>query len=306
MPVPGRPHLTVLTRASRSIGISRKFAPSGIWLSILRPSPAHPWQDWQLPFCRNSWRPAAMSSGDCAYATGPLASPASTAKVASPPLTRPWPVCDLVWDLGICAPPRSRLIIQGLVIRCQAREEALPGLFTHAGQSVRPILCIAVFLSALVQATAQQLRRATLWDLKLGEPIAAQPSPDQFRGFACGSNGGAPRQPLTRWRDFARCRAGPAGLHEVYFGFHDELEYIARARDAEREITRWAGTTEVAFPVVVSALFDSAGVLRGIRMVTDARPDHRNDITEANLRKRADAYLLGGIMAARFDIMTAH
>jgi hypothetical protein len=39
--------------------------------------------------------------------------------------------------------------------------------------------------------------------------------------------------------------------------------------------------------------------------VTDARPEHRNDITEANLRKRADAYFLGGIMAARFDIVTA-
>jgi hypothetical protein len=180
----------------------------------------------------------------------------------------------------------------------------LPGLFTHAGQSVRPILCVAILLSALVPATGQQMRRATLWDLKLAEPITAQPSPDEFRGFACGSNGGAPRQPLTGWRDFARCRAEPDGLHEVYFEYDDELEYIARARDAEREITRWAGTTEVAFPVVVSALFDNAGVLRGIRMVTDARPDHRNDITEANLRKRADAYLLGGIMAARFDIMT--
>src|SRR5437899_5232109 len=219
MPVPGRPHLTVMTSACLSIGISRRLAPSGIWLSILRPSPAHPWQDWQLPFCRNSWRPAAMSSGDCAYATGPLASPATTASVASPPLTKPRPVCDL----GICAPPRSRPIIQGLVIRRQAREEALPGLFTHAGQSVRPILCAAILLSALVPATAQQLRRATLWDLKLGEPIAAQPSPDEFRGFACGSNGGAPRQPLTGWRDFARCRAEPDGLHEVYFEYDDAL-----------------------------------------------------------------------------------
>jgi len=181
----------------------------------------------------------------------------------------------------------------------------LPGLFTHAGQAVRPILCAAILLSALVPTAAQQMRRATIWDLKLGEPIAAQPSPNEFRGFACGSNGGAPRQPLTGWRDFARCRAEPDGLHEVYFEYDDELEYIARARDADREITRWAGTTEVGFPVVVSALFDPAGVLRGIRMVTDARPEHRNDITEANLRKRADSYMLGGIMALRFDIETA-
>jgi hypothetical protein len=181
----------------------------------------------------------------------------------------------------------------------------LQGPVSYAGHSVRAVLCSAILLSALSPTLAQQWRRATIWDLKLGEPIAAQPSPAEFRGFACGSNGGAPRQPLTGWRDFARCRAEPDGLHEVYFEYDDELEYIARARDADREITRWAGTTEVAFPVVVSALFDSAGVLRGIRMVTDARPDHRNDITEANLRKRADAYVLGGIMAARFDIETA-
>src|SRR5215468_1450460 len=154
-------------------------------------------------------------------------------------------------------------------------------------------------------ADAQSLRRSTVWDLKLGEPVAAQPGTKEFRAFACGSNGGAPRQQLSGWADFARCRAEPNGLHEVYFEYDDEFEYIARARDLEREISRWAGTTEVSFPVVVSALFDSTGVLRGIRMVTDARPEHRNDITEANLRKRADAYVLGGIMAARFDIVTA-
>ena len=73
---------------------------------------------------------------------------------------------------------------------------------------MRALLCVAALLAALGPATAQQLRRATIWNLKLGEPIAAQPSPDEFRGFACGSNGGAPRQPLTGWRDFARCSAG--------------------------------------------------------------------------------------------------
>ena len=154
-------------------------------------------------------------------------------------------------------------------------------------------------------AQAQALRRATVWDLKLGEPAAAQPAPDEFRGFACGSNGGAPRAQLRGWSDFARCRAEPDGLHEVYFEYDDELEYIARARDLDREITRWAGTTEMAFPIIVSALFDKSGILKGIRIVTDARPEHRNDITEANLRKRVDAYLFGGIMASRYDIVPA-
>jgi hypothetical protein len=165
---------------------------------------------------------------------------------------------------------------------------------------------IAIFLLALLcwtgGARAQDLRRASVWDLKLGQPISAQPSPDEFRGFACGSNGGPPRQRLTGWSDFARCGAEPSGLHEVYFEYDDEYEYIARARDLDREVARWAGTTELTFPVIVSALFDAAAVLKGIRVVTDSRPEHRIDTTDADLRKRDDAYLFGASMASRFNI----
>jgi hypothetical protein len=166
-------------------------------------------------------------------------------------------------------------------------------------------LAFLLILSLLWPASAQAPRRATIWDLKLGEPVAAQPAPDEYRGFACGSNGGVPRTQIKGWSDFARCRAEPDGLHEVYFEYDDELEYIARARDIDREITRWAGTTELRFPVIVSALFDDKGVVRGIRLVTDSRPDYRNDVTEADLRKRDEAYLFGGIMAARYNIEAA-
>ena len=167
----------------------------------------------------------------------------------------------------------------------------------------RTAVFVALALIASTATAAAQInRRANIWDLKLGEGVAAQPSPNEFRGFACGSNGGAPRAPLTGWKDFARCRAEPNGLHEVYFEYDDELEYVARARDLEREITRWFGTTEAGFPIITSALFDKDGVLKGIRLVTDSRPEHRNDITEANVRKRADAYMFGGIMAPRYEI----
>jgi hypothetical protein len=161
-------------------------------------------------------------------------------------------------------------------------------------------LCAVLAMAAL--AVAQPMRRATIWDLKVGAPIAEQPNPNEFRGFACGSNGGPPRAPLTGWADFRRCSAEPDGLREVYFEYDDELEYIARAHDNDREISRWAGTHEVTFPVITSALFDNAGNLKGIRMVTDARPEHKNDITEANRKKREEAYTLGTVMASRFDI----
>jgi hypothetical protein len=164
---------------------------------------------------------------------------------------------------------------------------------------------LAVLLCVIAPASAQELRRATVWDLKLGQPVAAQPRPEEFRGFACGSNGGPPRQKLSGWSDFARCKAEPGGLHEVSFEYDDELEYIARARDLEMDITRWAGTTEVGFPVIVSALFNDSGMLEGVRLVTDPRADYQDHVTEANLRKRADAYVLGGIIAARYGIDAA-
>src|SRR3954463_5637688 len=77
--------------------------------------------------------------------------------------------------------------------------------------------CLAVVLSAAMVvgstlAATQNMRRLTIWDLKLGEDVAAQPAPSEFRGFACGSNGGAPRPPPTRWGGFFRRPAPPTGV----------------------------------------------------------------------------------------------
>jgi hypothetical protein len=171
---------------------------------------------------------------------------------------------------------------------------------------MRPVSALVLSLICWSSATAaEDLRRGTVWDLRLGQPISAQPASDEYRGFACGSNGGPPRQQLSGWSDFRRCPAEAGGLREVYFEYDDEYEYVARARDLPREVSRWAGTTEAGFPVVVSALFDDDGMLKGIRVVTDSRPDYRNDITETNLRKRADAYLFGGLMVARYGMDAA-
>jgi hypothetical protein len=164
------------------------------------------------------------------------------------------------------------------------------------------VALVSLLVCWSVTAGAQDLRRATVWDLKLGQAHSAQPSPDQFGDFACGANGGPPRLKLGGWSEFARCPAEPSGLHEIYFEYDDEYEYVARARELPREVARWAGTTEAGFPVMTSALFDDDGVLRGIRVVTDARPDYRANLTEAEPKKRAQAYLFGGAMAARFGI----
>jgi hypothetical protein len=113
----------------------------------------------------------------------------------------------------------------------------------------------------------------------------------------------ASRSPV--WRDFARCRAEPDGLHEVYFEYDDELEYIARARDADREITRWAGTTEVIFPVRGVGAVRLRWRAARIRMVTDAGPSIATTSPRPTCASAPTPNMLGGIMAARFDIETA-
>jgi hypothetical protein len=112
--------------------------------------------------------------------------------------------------------------------------------------------------------------RGELRGLKLG--LEAQSMrPDGLGDFACGSNGGAPRQRLDDWSDFGKCRPEDNGLHEVYARFDDEREYIGRAIDDPMYARGKAGTRLAGHPVILSALFDRDGVLRALRFVTDPR-----------------------------------
>ena len=77
--------------------------------------------------------------------------------------------------------------------------------------------------------------------------------------YACGTNGGPPSLPLPNFAAFKKCKPDADGLHEVYFEYDDELEYVARALDNQPEIKMYAGTTVFEFPVVASLLFDDAG-----------------------------------------------
>ena len=143
--------------------------------------------------------------------------------------------------------------------------------------------------AAVSQGANQPPGRAEIWDLKLGTPVATLPS--GFGEYACGTNGGPPSQPLSGWSDFRRCRPEPSGLREVYFRYDDELEYWAKANDLPTEIEHYSGTKVYDFPVVLSALFDDAGTLAGLRIVSDPR-----DTT----RSRDEAYALRNFLTARF------
>jgi hypothetical protein len=150
--------------------------------------------------------------------------------------------------------------------------------------------------------------RHEVWDIALGARIADLP--DDYVDYACGTNGGPPSTPLAGWKDYRRCRPDANGLREVYFRYDDEIEYWAKANNLADQMEQYIGTKTYGFPVTVSALIGDdgprppytppqagegreggAGIVRGIRIVTDPR-DPTGD--------RDEAYLLRNFLNARF------
>ena len=113
-----------------------------------------------------------------------------------------------------------------------------------------------------------------------------------FGELACGSNGGPPRQKLEEWSDFAKCRPEDNNLYEVYARFDDEDEYIGKAIEEPRYARGKTGTRVAGHPVILSALFDRDGVLRGIRMVSDPR---------GSMMERRMAHMLRLAIINRYD-----
>jgi hypothetical protein len=154
------------------------------------------------------------------------------------------------------------------------------------------VLLLALALASAPVQAADDPRNGDIGDIKLGLQ-ASQLSTDKYMDFACGTNGGPPGVPLANWTDFAKCKEeADSGLHEVYFRFDDELEYIARAHRNADAIDRYGGTKLADQPVVVSVLFDDAGMVKGMRIVTDDR---------AEIADRKTANLFGLRIMNRYD-----
>jgi hypothetical protein len=140
-------------------------------------------------------------------------------------------------------------------------------------RTARVTLAVAVAWLALATAPVYaqgEGDRGEIRGLKLGL-VAGKISTDRFGEFACGSNGGPPRQRLDDWSGFARCRPEANGLHEVYARFDDEQDYIGRAIDDPLYAPRNRGTRIAGHPIILSALFDAGGTLRALRFVSDPR-----------------------------------
>jgi hypothetical protein len=162
-------------------------------------------------------------------------------------------------------------------------------------------LCRALALVALVPPLAAAEMRATIWQLPLGQSIAALPAATQYEALACGSNGGPPLRRLQDWAGFHSCKPEADGLREVYVEYDRTAEAAAEAAGQYLDLSM-VGTSEAYFPVIASALFDEHGILRAIRLVTDPRPDARPATSLPRLRPRGEHYLLAGYLAERFEL----
>ena len=130
-------------------------------------------------------------------------------------------------------------------------------------------------------APAQTLRApGDLRDIRIGDKAAAIPTAGYYK-FACGSNGGAPLNPLKGWTEFTKCLPEKGtGLREVYFEYDNEGELAARMladllgpENANLPGRNYYGTRVAGYPVVLSLLFDDGGIAEAIRAITDDRAD---------------------------------
>ncbi len=146
------------------------------------------------------------------------------------------------------------------------------------------LACVAIptFGNAQQQPSPPQ----DIWSLRLGAKAAELAALD-FGDYACGTNGGPPSVVLEDFSEFLRCPRDAYGLREVYFRYDDEFEYVARALRNNALIARYAGTRVFTFPVVLSALFDDLGILRGLRVVTDPKVDVQQRMTSYGLARYA-------------------
>ena len=146
-------------------------------------------------------------------------------------------------------------------------------------------LVLAVMVTAAPDGRAQDMRDPPLrvWDVELGIPASALPLKD-FVDPACGTGGGPPGRVLKGFDAFALCpKEAETGLHEVWFRYDDEMEYVARARRSAVLVKQYQANSLAGQPVITSLLIDDGGRVQGWRIVNDPRADAQTRIDAFNL-----------------------
>jgi hypothetical protein len=144
--------------------------------------------------------------------------------------------------------------------------------FAHPAVFVIATASTLILAGAGGQAAQAEPPMPQIWDVTPGTAVGDLPD-DAFVDPACGTNGGPPGLPIGSFESFAKCRAEPSGLREIWFRYDDEVEYIARAaRDADA-VARSNAMVVLGQPVILSLLVDPAGFVQGYRIITDPHAD---------------------------------
>jgi hypothetical protein len=144
---------------------------------------------------------------------------------------------------------------------------------------------LALALAGCLAATGTraQSQATRIWDLTLGIPVAQLPLAD-YVDPACGTDGGPPARVLKGFDEFDQCPVETGtGLHEVWFRYDDEMEYIGRARRSEILIRQYQANSLAGQPITTSLLIDDQGRVQGYRIVNDPRADSRTRINAFGL-----------------------
>ncbi|MCW5697682.1 MAG: pentapeptide repeat-containing protein [Bauldia sp.] len=136
----------------------------------------------------------------------------------------------------------------------------------------RTALAWALAMLAATPALAQEPAAGSLeiWDIPIGAAVGTIDE-SSFRAFACGTDGGPPSTALPGFAGFMTCTPDASGLREVYFEYDDERLYWALAHRYTEAASGVGGTQVFGFNVMLSLLVNEAGLVEGIRIITDPR-----------------------------------
>lgn len=157
-------------------------------------------------------------------------------------------------------------------------------------------LLLAAALGFSLPAGAQEPDPFTgeIRGLKLG--LKADAMPAGLARFACGKDGGPPTKPLKAWTDFKECGKDAMGFFEVAFEYDNVGNHLAdlffEEVGEQLWLDKYTGTKLAGHPVVMSVLFDDAGVVQGFRSVTDSR---------ARLEQRRISNMLAVVVRNHYD-----
>ena len=138
-------------------------------------------------------------------------------------------------------------------------------------QQIRLIFFKFLFIFLISSSAFGLEKTVTVFDIKTGMHYEDLPR-SAFMLFSCGTNGGPPARKLKKgFADFEKCdKEDNTQLREVYFEYDDEALYWAKA-NYEKRLVRFQGTKVMAYPSILSLLFNDDGIVKGVRIMTDPR-----------------------------------